>query len=170
MKLRRLLSNNKGSAAVEFALLSLPTIGLVFISLQTAVIFFFDQNLQTSTKQAARLIMTGNAQTNSLTQAAFATAVSNASAGSFAAGSLVVDVQSASSFTALSTAPPVLTYTGNNINARPFHMGGPGDAVIVRVMYRWPVVGGPLGIGLANQPDGSHLLISTVVFKNEPYA
>jgi hypothetical protein len=36
-------------------------------------------------------------------------------------------------------------------------------------MYNWPVVGGGLLPGLADQPNGSHLLVATSVFKTEPY-
>ena len=36
-------------------------------------------------------------------------------------------------------------------------------------MYNWPVVGGPLLPGLANQANGDRLLVATAVFKNEPY-
>jgi hypothetical protein len=35
-------------------------------------------------------------------------------------------------------------------------------------MYNWPVFG-PAGLGLANQPGGSHLLVAVTVFKNEPF-
>ena len=44
-----------------------------------------------------------------------------------------------------------------------------GDVVIMRVMYGWPIVGGPFAFGLSNQPNGTFLLIATAVFKNEPY-
>ncbi len=36
-------------------------------------------------------------------------------------------------------------------------------------MYNWPVVGGGLLPGLADQPNGNHLLVATSVFKTEPY-
>ncbi len=39
----------------------------------------------------------------------------------------------------------------------------------MRVMYGWPIVGGPFAFGLSNQPNGTFLLIATAVFKNEPY-
>jgi hypothetical protein len=36
-------------------------------------------------------------------------------------------------------------------------------------MYDWPVFGGPLGLGLANQGNGTFLMVGTAVFKTEPY-
>jgi len=47
--------------------------------------------------------------------------------------------------------------------------GNPGDIVVVQVMYQWPVVLGPLGFNLSNVGNGNRLLVSTAVFKNEPY-
>jgi RIP metalloprotease RseP len=45
----------------------------------------------------------------------------------------------------------------------------PGDIIILRVMYNWPVIGGGLLPGLSDQPSGNHLLVATSVFKTEPY-
>ena len=50
-----------------------------------------------------------------------------------------------------------------------YSTGNPGDILIVRIMYSWPVIASPLMPGLANQPNGNHLLVATSVFKTEPY-
>ena len=83
---------------------------------------------------------------------------------------MLVDVESASSFAAVNTAPPVLTYDANGkvTNTWSWSPGGAGQVVIVKVLYNWPVFG-PAVLGLSNQPDGSHLLIAVAVFKNEPF-
>jgi len=54
----------------------------------------------------------------------------------------------------------------NNWQHKP---GNPGDIVVVKVMYQWPVFLGPLGFNLSNLGNGKRLLISTAAFKNEPY-
>lgn len=41
--------------------------------------------------------------------------------------------------------------------------------MVVQVMYQWPIVLGPLGFNLSNLSNGNRLLVSTAVFKNEPY-
>jgi hypothetical protein len=83
----------------------------------------------------------------------------------------MVDVQSGSSYSSLSTTPITLTYdgSGNVTNNFAYSTGNPGDILIVRVMYSWPVIASPLMPGLANQPTGNHLLVATSVFKTEPY-
>jgi hypothetical protein len=48
--------------------------------------------------------------------------------------------------------------------------GNPGDVVVLQIMYLWPVVGGPLGFSLTTpNSNGNRLLMSTAVFRNEPY-
>ena len=168
--LKRFLRNNRGAAAVEFALLVIPFITLALGGVQTAVVFFMDQVMETAAKQAARQLMTGAAQTAAMDQTAFRQAVCNL-ATSFTCANLMVDVQSGSSFSGINTAPITLTYNGQGgvSNTFSYSPGGPGDIVILRVMYNWPIFGGPFAPLLANQPNGSRLLVATMVWKNEPY-
>lgn len=169
----RFFGDRRGATAVEFAMLAIPLIAILMAALQTAIIFFFGQALQTLTASAARQIMVGSAQNKGYTTlAAFKTNVVCVTAPTaFPCSGLMVDVQSASSFSSLSTTPITITYdaNGNPTNTFSYAPGTQGSAVIVRVMYDWPVFGGPLGIGLANQSNGTHLLVGTAVFKNEPY-
>ncbi len=167
----RLWSNKRGATAVEFALVATPLITLIFASLQIAIIFFFDQALQTAAQKAARQLMTGSAQTADLTQAQFKALVCANLPSQFQCPNVMIDVESAQSFPTINTAPITLTYNASHAvtNAWSYSPGNAGDIVIMRAMYDWPVLGGPLALGLANQPDGGHLLIATAVFKNEPF-
>ncbi len=171
MNIRRIISNTKGAAAAEFAILMVPVIGLALVSLQTAIVFFVDQNLQTATKQAARTIMTGATQNASMSSAQFQKCVCSL-ASTFSCGGVMVDVESGSNFGNINDAALTPTYNaqGQVQNTWSFSPGGPGDVVIVRVMYDWPILGGALVPFLGNEPDGGRLLVATVVFKNEPYA
>ena len=47
--------------------------------------------------------------------------------------------------------------------------GGPGDIVVVRMMYEWPVYVSLLGLNLSDMASSKRLLMSTVAFRNEPY-
>jgi Flp pilus assembly protein TadG len=165
------LRDDRGATAVEFALLSIPLIGVLVAALQTAIIFFYDQALQTATNTVARQLLTGSVQSQGLTQSQFQTLVCNAAAGVFPCSGLMVDVESATSFSALSTTPITITYdaNGNPTNSFNYSPGIQSSAVILRVMYDWPVFGGPLGLGLANQGNGTFLMVGTAVFKTEPY-
>src|SRR6187431_812400 len=72
---RRMVRQKDGAAAVEFALVAAPFLAMVFAIMETAMIFFAGQALETSAAEGARLIMTGQAQTAGYNQAAFKNAV-----------------------------------------------------------------------------------------------
>ncbi len=162
--------SRRGATAVEFALLALPLFTLVFAAMQVAIIYFFDQALQSGTQKAARQLLTGSAQTAGLTKAQFKSAVCADLPSQFDCTSyLMVDVQSSSSFSNTNTSALTYSKTTNSNSPGAYSPGNPGDIVIMRVLYDWPVLGGPLAVGLANQADGGHLMVATAVFKNEPY-
>ena len=60
--LRRFRRNRGGSAAIEFALVAPVFFALLFAILETALVFFAGQVLETVTQDSARKIMTGQAQ------------------------------------------------------------------------------------------------------------
>src|SRR2546423_406619 len=72
---RRLLRQQDGAVAVEFGLVAAPFLALVFAIMETAIVFFSGQALETAVADSARLIMTGQAQSQGLTQATFKTEV-----------------------------------------------------------------------------------------------
>jgi Flp pilus assembly protein TadG len=168
-RLRTFAKDERAAAAVEFSLVALPLLGFLLAALQLSVIFFAGQVLQSAATSAGRELMTGQAQTGGMTAAQFAQLVCNQSAGLYNCANMMVDVESAGSFAAVNTAPPVLTYSNGKVtNQWSWSPGNAGQVVIVRVMYDWPVFG-PAVLGLSNQPDGGHLLIAVAVFKNEPF-
>ena len=61
--LRRFARQQGGAAAVEFGLVAAPFLALVFAIMETAIVFFSGQALETAVADASRLIMTGQAQT-----------------------------------------------------------------------------------------------------------
>jgi Flp pilus assembly protein TadG len=161
----------KGAAAVEFALVAAPFLALLLAILQSALVFFAGRVLDETTEQASRYIMTGQAQTGGMTQSGFATWVCNNTFALFTCSKFMINVQNYNSFAAANTTTPTLTFNGNgNVsNTWNYNTGNPGDIVVVQVMYQWPVVLGPLSLNLSNLSNGNRLLVSTAVFKNEPY-
>ena len=69
--LRRLGRQQDGSAAVEFGLVAAPFLALVFAIMETAIVFFAGQALETAVADSARLIMTGQAQTQGFNACGF---------------------------------------------------------------------------------------------------
>jgi Flp pilus assembly protein TadG len=160
-----------GGAAVEFALVAAPFFALLVALFQTALVFFAGRVLDATTEQASRYILTGQAQQSNMTQAGFATWVCGKTFALFNCNNFMINVQNYSDFASATTAAPTLTFNNNGqvSNTWAWSPGNPGDIVVVQVMYQWPVVLGPLGFNLSNLSNGNRLLVSTAVFKNEPY-
>ena len=166
---RRFIRQQDGASAIEFGLVAAPFLALVFAIMETAIIFFAGQALETAAADSARLIMTGQAQTAGFDQAAFKQAVCNKIYGLFNCNTgLYVDVKSYSSFSSVNTSKPI---TNGNFDSSQFgyQPGGPSDIVVVRLMYQWPVYVSLFGLNLGDVSGGKRLLMATYAFRNEPY-
>jgi Flp pilus assembly protein TadG len=160
-----------GAAAVEFGLVAAPFLALLMALFQTGLVFFAGRVLDETTEEASRYIMTGQAQTAKMTQSGFANWVCGQSFALFTCNKFMVNIQNYNSFSTAVTTTPTLTFnsSGGVTNTWNYNTGNPGDIVVVQVMYQWPLVLGPLGFTLSNLSNGNRLLVSTAVFKNEPY-
>ncbi|MEO5865660.1 MAG: TadE/TadG family type IV pilus assembly protein [Sphingomonas sp.] len=158
--------------ALEFALIIVPLAALMIAILQTSLAFFAQQTLETTAEKSVRQLMTGQAQQANMTQAQFKTLVCSKLPSFMTCSNVIVDVQSAASFGAVSTAPPTLTYdaSGNITNSWKYTPGGAGAINVAKIMYIWSVQSGPLGFDISTMSSGKRLLIATAVFKTEPYA
>jgi len=167
--LRRFIRQDGAGTTVEFGLLAAPFMAALFAILQTAIVFFAGQTLETAAAASARLIFTGQAQTSGWSAAQFKQQVCDQIHGVFSCNSGVyVDVETYSSFSAISTAMPVSNGSFNS-SALGYNPGGPGDIVVLRLYYQYPVYVNLLGFNLSNLNGGLNLLAATAVFKNEPY-
>jgi Flp pilus assembly protein TadG len=167
---RRFVLQNRATTTVEFGLLAAPFVALIFAILQTAILFFAGQSLETAAAAGARLILTGQAQTQGWTAAQFKSQVCDVITGLFNCQSGVyVDVETYSSFAAVGLGMPVSNGTFNS-SSLGYHPGGPGDIVVVRLYYQYPVYVDLFGFNLSTLNGGYNLLAATAVFKNEPYA
>jgi Flp pilus assembly protein TadG len=168
---RRLVRDNSGATAVEFSIVAAPFLALLVGLVQTAAVFLAGRELDEAVAQASRYILTGQAQNTNMTQAQFKSWVCQNIYALFNCNNLMIDVQTYPTFAAVSTSAPTLTYNaqGQVTNSWSFTPGGPGEIVVVQVMYQWPVFLGPLGFNLSNLGNGDRLLMSTAVFQNEPY-
>jgi Flp pilus assembly protein TadG len=167
---RRFIRQQGGATTVEFAMVAAPFLALIFAIIETAVVFFAGQALETAGADSARLIMTGQAQTQGYDQAKFKEAVCGKIYGLFnCAGGLYVDVKNYSSFAAINTGKPVDANGNLQTGTFGYQPGGPGNIVVVRLMYQWPVYVSLLGLNLADSAGSKRLLMSTVAFRNEPY-
>ncbi len=167
--LRRFRRNRRGSAAVEFALVAPVFFALLFAILETGIVFFAGQVLESVTQDAARTVMTGQVQNSALTQAQFKTNVCSRINVLFdCPNGIYVDVRSYSAFASVSVAAPI-DANGNFVNNMQYSPGAAGDVVVVRVFYQWPLIVTGLGYNIANLNNNKRLLTATAAFKNEPF-
>jgi Flp pilus assembly protein TadG len=166
---RRFVRKDDGAAAVEFAMVAAPFLALVFAILETAIVFFAGQVLETATADSARLIMTGQAQKGGFSQAQFKQEVCNRVFGLFDCnGGIKVDVRTYTSFSSANMSKPI-DANGNVTFTPAYQPGSPGDIVVVRLLYEWPVYVSLLGLNLADLSGGKRLIMATAAFRNEPY-
>src|SRR5262245_31106620 len=164
-QMRRLARRQDGSAAIEFGMVAAPFLLLVFAIMETAIVFFAGQTLETAVADSSRLIMTGQAQTQGFNQTAFKDSVCAKIYGLFdCANGVHVDVKTYTAFNNIDLSPP-LDANGNFQNNMAYQPGCPGDIVVVRLFYQWPIYVSLL----QNMSGNKRLLIATAAFRNEPF-
>lgn len=166
---RRFVRQQDGAAAVEFALVAAPFLALTFAILETAFVFFAGQTLEAAAADSARLIMTGQAQNNSFSQADFKNAVCSRIYGLFdCANGVYVDVKTYTSFSAINSTSPVTngTLDSSKLSYQP---GDVGNIVVVSLYYQWPIYVSMFSSNLSNLGGNNRLLAATSVFRVEPY-
>ena len=167
--LRRFRRNHRGSAVVEFALVAPVFFGLLFAIIELALVFFASQVLETVTQDSARQIMTGQAQLASFTQGQFKNLVCSKVVAMFdCVNGISIDVQSYSAFASVGIADPI-DASKNFVPPNNYLPGGPGDIVVVRLFYQWPLFVTGLGFDISNLSGSKRLLTATAAFQNEPY-
>lgn len=161
-----------GVTAVEFAMIAPIFFALLLGIFETAFTMLTGQLVETATIDASRLILTGQAQAQGMTKAAFKDAVCGLLPSFLdCSNGVFVDVQVLTAFDATISTP---TKDGNlDPSAFKFVPGGRDDIVMVRVYYKWTgLIASTMknfGLDFSNQADGSTLETATMVFKNEPF-
>ncbi len=167
-KLRAFRRRDDGVAAVEFALVFAPFLAILFAIVETAMVFFAGQTLETAVAESSRLILTGQAQTQGFSQAAFKDSVCTKIYGLFdCKNGMTVDVQKYTSFSGVDLSKPVDAQ--GKVKAGTYNPGGPCEIVVVRLIYEFPVYVSMMGFDLADMNGNKRLLVATSVFRNEPY-
>ena len=141
---------------------------LLFAIIETALVFFAGQVLETVNQNSARMIMTGQAQSSSYTQAQFATYVCSQVPTLLNCANVSIDVESYDSFSNVQINSQI-DGSGNFINNMQYSPGGPCSIVVVRLFYPWPLYVTGLGYNISNLAGSKRLLSATAAFRNEPY-
>lgn len=171
--LRAFAAAKGGAAAVEFALLSIPFLALLFAIFELGAMFMASTALDSAIEQAARQIRTGQLQTGANDSAAgFKTLVCNSVSWittSDCEANLSLDVRTFASFSSISVTSPVKNGAIDQSQIG-FSPGGSCDIVLVRAFYPWTLLTPTLEPGLPNLNASQRLLTASSAFRNENWS
>jgi Flp pilus assembly protein TadG len=164
---RRFVRRQDGAAAVEFGMVMFPFFTMMFVMIETAMVFFASQTLETAVADSSRLIMTGQANAQGLNADTFKNAVCARIYGLFnCCSGMYVDAKTYTDFSSVDNTVKYDT-SGNPITT--WQPGNPSDIVVVRLLYQWPITVPLVQSFLADPSAKTRMLVATAAFRNEPF-
>lgn len=169
-------SNRDGATAVEFAILAVPFLALLFSIVELAIVFFIGSTLSHAMSESSRDIRTGEFQQTCGDADSFKTAVCGNMGSLGNCNNLRIDV----------VTSPDGTFKPNLLSATPTNEdpANPGEpiilpnsyvstqsraVVVVRAQYYHKLSLPGTLTRLANQPGNRRLITSSTAFRNEPF-
>lgn len=191
-RLRRLLRSSEGATAIEFAILAIPFMMIVFATFETFIAFTGEQLVSNAVDTMARRVRTGQitfglGRTTDMKEVDFRTefckqisvmiTCSNTEAA--VPDKLWIDLEQVTNFADIPTTVPLkLTNGGKNkdldTSQIKYTPGGAGKINMLRAYYRWPITTDLVRPYISNiQSEGStkgqFLIVATTAFQNENY-
>lgn len=158
-----LLRDARGSTAIEFAFVAPVLIFALLSLIEVGMLGMMVSGVDAAAVEAARRIRTGRDDAATTAQGFEDQVCANLGGNLNACRErMTISVKTFSRFsdaTAVAAAPPDGT----------FNKGGPGDIVVVKVNYRWPLLTPYLGQGVDRSGPTEVVIPSRAAFKNEPY-
>jgi Flp pilus assembly protein TadG len=168
---RRLSRDRRGATAVEFALISVPMLILFLGLVELGMILLVSVTLETATEFTARDIRTGVFQmSGSNTRDDYKGKVCRNMSwlSGLCQTNLFVEAETFNTFAGAGGSTPAATEPVDP-DAVCWSVGNPEDIVLVRTYFKWPIVTPLLKPMLMTASDGSRLLSTAKVFRNEPF-
>ena len=161
----RAFAGRRGGGAVEFAIVAPIFLLFIFMIIETGLILFTQATLDNATRDASRLVLTGQAQQGA-GASVFTTQLCADVSPLISCSSLAYNVQNASSFGAMS-ANITTDSSGNMTPNANFSPGGSGGDTLIQVAYNRTFL--VYWVGSLVSSRNSLLLVSTVALQVEPY-
>ena len=168
--IRRLAGDREGAVAIEFAIVAITFLFMMFSILEIGRLYALSSVLEDATMDAGRRIRTGEMQTSGASAATFRAAVCDRM--SIFEGEceqrLSVDVRVMPQFANQTPPNPVAggAFSEGQLTYQP---GGADDIVLVRTFWRAPLFAPLVTQGLQKLSDGSAVLTAASTFRTEPY-
>lgn len=159
---RRFRRDERGSAAIEFALVA-PLLFFALLSLvEIGVLGMVTTSLDNAVVDVSRRVRTGQDGAAGNAEQFKTQICEEMGSSSACPGRLAISVQTFSRF-----------FDANQVTSTPpdgqFDAGGPGDIVLVKVNYRWPLMTPFLTAAFDRTGPFEVVLPARAAFKNEPY-
>jgi Flp pilus assembly protein TadG len=163
--LSRFCADRTGATAVEFAFVALPFFTLLFAIIQTSLVMFGSQALQSMTSTAGRKIMTGEMVGKTFSDFKDAMCTGTGASAMFDCDKLLVQVQAFDSFPTASmvTKEPCFKLDPPPTGSDCYNSGNGRQIVIIRVAYDWP-----FAVDL-EELDHKTRITAVAAFRNEPF-
>lgn len=164
---RRFRKDEEGVTSIEFAFLALPFFALMMAVIESSILFFSGQVLESAVDDVGRMIRTGQLD-NNLTEAQLREEVCNASAVLFSCEDIHIDMQVVANYDDLGDMPEPVdgALDPDEFN---FTAAGPRQIVMLTVATEWPIFTNYLQQYMSDLDNGNALLTAVAVFKTEPY-
>jgi Flp pilus assembly protein TadG len=166
--LRSLSKDKKGSAAIEFAILALPFFVVIFAIAEIAVMYFVESGLDAAVHQTVRQVRVGVAKSGGWDAKKFKeTVCANLSLSFGCSTKLKVRAVVVTNMASVSRVSPITN--GSLSVTEDFNLGDSGNYVLVQAFLPWDPVFKLYPIASARLSDGSYVLGSSELIKNEPF-
>jgi len=175
--LRRFKRSQEGATAVEFGMLALPFLFLMFAILEIAMVFWSTQVLETAVANAGRQVYTGQFQgdpanankTSAELGQKFKDALcANVTALFNCAQAVSVDIRNFSSYSG-ATPPSATTNGAYDTASFGYQNVGPNQIALVTAAMEYTTVVKMLS-GTTGLSNGNRLIMATTTFRTEPYS
>lgn len=167
---KRFIQQPSGATAVEFGLVAVPFFFLKMAIIETALVFWAGQSLESGVADAGRDIRVGIVQSQGMDADGFHALVCTEIGVLFDCEErLEVDVQRVPQFDMADLTRPPVDASGNFNGGFGFDPGEGGETVIVRAFYRWPLFFNFFGLDGSDIAGRQRLLVATTAFQNEPF-
>lgn len=171
--LKRFRRANRGSVAVEFGLIAIPFFYIVAALAEVSMMGLAQTSLDFAVSDVGRDIRTGRAQLSGRTEAQMKQALCD-EFGAFLAvdcdDKLYLDVRRYDSFVAITEPDPINEDDEFDDSGFGYAPGQASEIVVVRAYYRWSVLTPWFTALMADANNGERIIVSTMMFRNEPYA
>lgn len=178
----RFRRDERGVTLIEFGILALPFFTIIAAILETSLVFFAGQILDSAVQDTARLIRTGQLQTADLANnnlAGVRTKICNSLYNMFDCSKLKIRITVVADFDSATVTYPIQRGTEcTTVNGivtcnwkivENYSDSTGSQIVMMQAYYKWPTLLRLPGFNLQDQVDGTRLLGAVRVFRNEPF-